>query len=108
LNSFLNLIKDDAWGNHTRAFGDILPGILKTEVPAIGDYLSSRLKHTNSLKELNRGSLKKLFRAINYQMHSVDQWVNLEELREKALVGPLVQGPIKVIEKNLVFKMLDI
>jgi hypothetical protein len=41
-------------------------------------------------------------------MHSVDQWVNLEELREKALVGPIVQGPIKVIEKNLVFKMLDI
>jgi hypothetical protein len=60
MNQMLLLIKDDPIDNHSRAIVDILHSCVEAELPALREYLKSRMIQTQQLKTINRGVLKSI------------------------------------------------
>lgn len=59
LNTMIGFLKEDTIDNHSSAIVDIIPEILETGIPTIGEYLTARFKETKSLSNgLKKGTLK--------------------------------------------------
>ena len=57
MNCLLEQIAKDPIDNHIRAFTDIFPQILATEVPTVEAYLSSRVLQLSPHLRLKKGNL---------------------------------------------------
>jgi hypothetical protein len=65
INNFLQMIKNDPIGIHSRAIISVLNLIVSAELPALNEYLTSRIKQTEILTRIKRGTLKCRY-GINY------------------------------------------
>jgi hypothetical protein len=83
----MGFLKDDVIDNHSSAIVDVLPQILESGIPTIGEYLSARFKettsHTNGLK---KGTLKILLKETDFQVHTSELWPDLQALKQSAFV----------------------
>jgi hypothetical protein len=60
-------LKDDTIDNHSAAIVDIIPEILETGIPSIGEYLTSRFKETQSLSNgMKKGTLKIVLKDTDF------------------------------------------
>lgn len=57
MNCLLEHISHDLIDNHIRAFTDIFPQILATEIPTVEAYLSSRVLQLSPHLRLKKGNL---------------------------------------------------
>jgi hypothetical protein len=55
---------------------------VREDLPALGEYLNARLL---PFKIIPKGALKEIHKDHEYQVHSIQQWPDINKFREEAL-----------------------
>lgn len=70
----LQYLADAPLDHHSRDIKDLLPIMIKEQVPSLPTYLESRMISTSDTGTIRRGSIKSYSSSIDWAMHPASIW----------------------------------
>ncbi|CDW84531.1 wd-40 repeat protein [Stylonychia lemnae] len=90
-----NLI-DTPLDSHIRGILDVLPDLIKNDIPSLKDYLDGRFIQTDQIKAIRRGAINYAFGNEEYAVNSCELWPDRLTVEDKLFTKSTLDAEIKL------------